>query len=226
MDANPDPDRLWGPSHGYSSSTVKMSSQSELCTHTQTHTGPITIPFSPLGARITTSLTGLCHNVCWQGTVLQWETHCLQKIKGSTIPVVKNGTALLPLALGTLNLCMAWWHQKAIKAFWSKMYILVSQLLGAQWRSKTNPKNAPRAKEKNWTIWWPANSPGLNPTEHMWKELKLTVWRQHPSNLTELKQFAQEERTKLSVQKCRHLIPPDIKCLTTVIVSTFPPMKY
>ncbi len=58
-------------------------------------------------------------------------------------------------------------------------------------------------RRKHWTVLkWPI----LNPTEHLLKELKLAAGRQHPSNLRELKQFADEEWTKLTVETCRILI--------------------
>jgi len=49
-------------------------------------------------------------------------------------------------------------------------------------------------RTKHWTILkWPSMSPDLNPIEHLWKELKLSVWRRHSSTLRPLEQFAQEE---------------------------------
>ena len=67
---------------------------------------------------------------------------------------------------------------------------------------------------KYWTILkWPSMSPDLNPIEHLWKELKLAVWRRHPSNLRQLEQIAQEEWAKLPVNRCRNLIESYGKCL-------------
>lgn len=52
-------------------------------------------------------------------------------------------------------------------------------------------------RTKHWTILkWPSLSPDLNPIEHMWKELKHAVWRGHPLNPRQLKQFAHEEWAK------------------------------
>ncbi|MGH0115857.1 UNVERIFIED_CONTAM: hypothetical protein FKN15_054213 [Acipenser sinensis] len=59
-------------------------------------------------------------------------------------------------------------------------------------------------------------SPDLNPIEHLWKELKLAVWRRHPLNLRQLEQFAQEEKAKLPVNRCRSLIESYRKRLIAV----------
>ena len=59
-------------------------------------------------------------------------------------------------------------------------------------------------RTKHWTILkWPSMSPDLNPIEHLWKELKLAVWRRHPSNLKHLEQFDQEEWANLPVNTLR-----------------------
>ena len=73
---------------------------------------------------------------------------------------------------------------------------------------------------------WPAMIPYLNPTEHLWNELKLAVGRRHPSNLRELEQFAQEEWAELPVEKCRNLIQSYRKHLTAVIASKGCATKY
>lgn len=48
-------------------------------------------------------------------------------------------------------------------------------------------------------------SPDLNPIEHQWKLLKITVQRRNQSNLRQLEQFAQEDYDKLPVEKYRSL---------------------
>jgi transposase len=40
---------------------------------------------------------------------------------------------------------------------------------------------------------WPSQSPDLNQIEHLWRDLKITVQRRSPSNLTELERICREE---------------------------------
>ncbi|CAM4721734.1 unnamed protein product [Leuciscus chuanchicus] len=40
---------------------------------------------------------------------------------------------------------------------------------------------------------WPSQSPGLNPIEHLWRDLKMAVHQRLPSNLTELERICKEE---------------------------------
>ena len=40
---------------------------------------------------------------------------------------------------------------------------------------------------------WPSQSLDLNPSEHLWRELKIAVKQRSPSNLTELERICREE---------------------------------
>ncbi|KAF7644557.1 hypothetical protein LDENG_00219900 [Lucifuga dentata] len=42
-----------------------------------------------------------------------------------------------------------------------------------------------------------AMSPDLNPTEHLWTDLKTAAGRRHSTNLREMEQLSKEEWTKL-----------------------------
>ncbi|KAI4876996.1 hypothetical protein NFI96_001040 [Prochilodus magdalenae] len=71
---------------------------------------------------------------------------------------------------------------------------------------KHTSKNPRMAQRKHWTVLkWPSMSPDLNPTEHLWKELKPAVWKRHPSNLRQLEQFAHEEWARIPAERCRSL---------------------
>ncbi|KAF7649625.1 hypothetical protein LDENG_00138630 [Lucifuga dentata] len=49
-------------------------------------------------------------------------------------------------------------------------------------------------RDKSLTVLeWPSQSPDLNPTEHLRRDLKMTAHRRFPSNLMELERICQEE---------------------------------
>ncbi|GFT59026.1 transposable element Tc3 transposase [Trichonephila clavipes] len=55
---------------------------------------------------------------------------------------------------------------------------------------------------------WPANSPDLNPIEHVWDMLgrQIAVFSHPPSSVTKLKRALQEAWNRLSPQLIYHLI--------------------
>ena len=53
---------------------------------------------------------------------------------------------------------------------------------------------------------WPSQSPDLNLIEHLWRDMKITVQRCSPSNLTELESICREEWEKLPKYRCANLV--------------------
>ncbi len=66
---------------------------------------------------------------------------------------------------------------------------------------------------------WPIQSPDLNPTEHLWRDLKMAVHRRSPSNLTELERICKEEWHKIPQSRCAKFVPTYPKRLVAVKIS-------
>ena len=76
--------------------------------------------------------------------------------------------------------------------------------------------NDPKLSSKSTTEWrqqkkirlleWPSQSPDLNPIEMLWHDLKRAVHTRHPKNFAELKQFSNEEWSKIPPDRCAGLI--------------------
>ncbi len=65
---------------------------------------------------------------------------------------------------------------------------------------------------------WPSQSHDLNPINHLWSNLKIPVYRQPPSNLTELERVCREEWQKPPyIQTCIPKKSYDLKCASTIL---------
>ncbi|KAG2461570.1 TCB1 transposase, partial [Polypterus senegalus] len=73
---------------------------------------------------------------------------------------------------------------------------------------------------------WPSQSPDLNPIEHLWRDLKMTVHRRFPSNLIELERCCKEEWAKLAKDRCAKLVASYSKRLEAVIAVKGASTKY
>jgi hypothetical protein len=73
---------------------------------------------------------------------------------------------------------------------------------------------------------WPSQSPGLNQTEHLWRDLKIAVQQRSPSNLTELEWICREESEKLPKYMCAKLVVSFPRRLEAVIAAKGASTKY
>ena len=53
---------------------------------------------------------------------------------------------------------------------------------------------------------WPSQSPGLNPIENLWAELKRRVHDRQPQNLAELEAYCVEEWAQIPPETCRKYV--------------------
>ena len=72
----------------------------------------------------------------------------------------------------------------------------------------------------------PAEAQTWNPTENLWKDLKIAVHRRSPSNLTELKQICKEEWEKIPKSKCAKLMQTYPRRLEAVFAAKDASTKY
>lgn len=64
---------------------------------------------------------------------------------------------------------------------------------------------------------WPANSPDLNPIEHLWAILKAAVYKLKPRSVEELKNVLQTAWDQISIQKINNLVSSFYQRLQLVI---------
>ena len=73
---------------------------------------------------------------------------------------------------------------------------------------------------------WPSQSPVLNPINHLWRDLKITVQLRFPSNLTELERICREEREKPPKYRCAKLVASYPRRLKAVIAAKGASTRY
>ena len=66
----------------------------------------------------------------------------------------------------------------------------------------------------------------MDPIKHLWRDLKITVQRHSPSNLTELERICREEWEKLPKYRCAKLVASNPRRLEAVIAAKGASTKY
>ncbi|WKX90415.1 hypothetical protein Q1695_009343 [Nippostrongylus brasiliensis] len=73
---------------------------------------------------------------------------------------------------------------------------------------------------------WPAQSPDLNPIEHLWNDVDRVVKRLNPPNLDELEAIIKEMWRAVPVERCPRLVDAMRNRCLAVIKSKGYPIKY
>lgn len=95
-----------------------------------------------------------------------------------------------------------------------------------------DPKHASR-KAKKWfadnnirLLVWPAQSPDLNPIEHLWGDIKKAVSAAKPQNNKQLWEVCQEAWKSIPITRCRHLVESMPRRCAAVIANRGQATKY
>jgi len=73
---------------------------------------------------------------------------------------------------------------------------------------------------------WPAQSPDLNPIEHVWAIMKFQVSKGNPKNIAELDEIANDVRSKLDPQYLNNLVESMPRRIRAVIEARGYQTKY
>ncbi len=133
-----------------------------------------------------------------------------------------SGPGWLAIIHGTMNSAL---YQKILK---ENVQSSVCDLkLKRTWvmQQDNDPKHTSKStsewlkKNKIKVLECPSQSPGLNPIEMLWHDLKQSIHAWKPSNVAELKQFCKEEWAKIPPQRCERLNASYRKHLIAVVAA-------
>ncbi len=161
----------------------------------------------------------------------------------NTVPTVKNGVGSIMLwgcfsAAGTGRLVAIEGKMNAAKYrdILDENLLQSAQDLRLGRRFTFQQDNDPKHTAKITKEWlhnnsvtvleWPSQSPDLNPIEHLWRDLKMSVHQRLPSNLTELERICKEEWQRIPKSRCEKLVASFPKRLMAVLNQKGASTKY
>ena len=100
---------------------------------------------------------------------------------------------------------------------------LINQLYLCKIILRVTAKYVKKFLSKNDVMEWPAQSPGMDPIENVWKLLNEKPQENNPINVEELWTNLKEEWEKISIEECKTWFPrvtKDLKLLLKVKVYT------